>query len=218
MNEILRNTQYLTAETLLLFGSLLCITLAKILDENRFQSYLGIIFNYRYLKVYSKENNQTQHWFNVLLFIPQLIVFSMVIKETIEYFQIPTGSNILVIISFLALFILFKYYLEKMISTIFDITGFAESFQFHKLTYRNYSAMIILPFLAYYTFTGLPQNILIIIILGLFALLNVISLALTLINHQKSIARHLFYFILYLCALEIAPYLILMDLLILDKA
>lgn len=218
MNEILRNTHYLTAETLLFLVSLICITLAKVLDEQRFQSYLALIFNYRYLKVYSKENNQTQHWFNILLFIPQLIVFSMIIHEGIEYFQLPVGNNIMVILAFLTLFILFKYYLEKTISTIFDITEFTESFQFHKLTYRNYSAMLLLPFLAYFTYTGLPENILIITILGLFLLLNLISLALTLINHQKLIARHMFYFILYLCALEIAPYLMLTNLLILDKA
>ncbi len=202
----------------MLLVSLICITLAKVMDEQRFQSYLALLFNYRYLKVYSKEKNQTQHWFNVLLFIPQLITFSLIIKEAIGYFQLATGSNILVIISFLTLFILFKYYLEKIISTIFDITEFTESFQFHKLTYRNYSAMLLIPFLTYYTFSNLPKNILIITILGLFISLNVISLVLTLTNHQKSISRHLFYFILYLCALEIAPYLMLINLLILDKA
>ncbi|THD69084.1 DUF4271 domain-containing protein [Robertkochia marina] len=218
MNEILRNTQLLTAETLLLFTGLLCITLAKVFDEQRFQSFLSIIFNYRYLKLYSKEKNQTQHWFNIVLFIPQLIIFSLIIREAAIYFNLAPGSNIYVIICFLFLFILFKYYVEKIISTIFEITEFTESFQFHKLTYRNYSAMILLPFVAYYIFSGLPQDILIIVITGLFILLNIMCLALTLINHQNSIARHLFYFILYLCALEIAPYLILTNLLILDKA
>ena len=218
MNEILRNTHYLTTETLLLLLSLICISLAKVMDEQRFQSYLALLFNYRYLKVYSKEKNQTQHWFNILLFIPQLIVFAVIIKESMGYLGFSLNANILVIICFLTLFILFKYYLEKIISTIFDITEFSESFQFHKLTYRNYSAMILLPFLAYYTFSDISKNILIITILGLFILLNLISLTLTLTNHQKSIGRHLFYFILYLCALEIAPYLMLINLLILDKA
>ncbi|MBL7473839.1 DUF4271 domain-containing protein [Robertkochia sediminum] len=218
MNEILRNTQYLTTESILLFISLLCITLAKVLDEQRFHAFLAIIINQRYLKVYSKEQNKTQNRFNLLLFVPQLVVIAMIIKEGIDRLDLAKDTNILVIISFLTLFILFKYYLEKIIATIFEIGNFTESFQFHKLTYRNYSALILLPLLAYYTYSGLDKNILIVIALSIFLLLNLISLALTLLNHQKSISRYLFYFILYLCALEIAPYLILANLVFTDKA
>jgi len=54
-----------------------------------------------------------------------------------------------------------------------------------------------------------PTKWLLIISIGLIILINSVGLVTTFKNHQKLILNNLFYFILYLCALEIGPYLIL---------
>ncbi|TRZ46292.1 DUF4271 domain-containing protein [Robertkochia solimangrovi] len=218
MNEIVRNTELHTYETLLMMLGLIFITAAKLIDEHRFNSFMILFVNNRYFKIYKKEGNQTQSRFNLLLFATQMISYGLAIQLCIKYFDIALSQNILVIIAFLALFIVFKYYLEKIIAAIFDIPEFAEDFQFNKLTYHNLSALILIPFIAFFIYTDYFKNILIYTILGLFIFLNLISLILTLRNHQKLISKYLFYFILYLCALEIAPYLIVIRLFFTDKA
>ncbi len=218
MNETLRHIDFNTAETLLLFASVLSLTIAKFIDEQKFHSFIMLFVNYKYLKIFSKEPNQTTTPFNFFLFVPQLICFTLIVWICIDIFKLPIHINPYLILPFLFLFILFKFYLEKMIATIFDITSFVESFHFHKVTYRNLAALLLLPLISLLIYSNLNTKIMFYIILIVFISLNIISLALTLRNHQKLIGKYLFYFILYLCALEIAPYLILIKFYFIDKA
>ena len=80
---------------------------------------------------------------------------------------------------------------------------------FQKLSYRNYIAILVFPFtlLLIYTFTisdlwvyGIVSFILFANLTGIFNIFR---------QYQKLISANWFYFILYLCALEIAPYFIL---------
>jgi len=176
-----------------------------------------LFVNYKYLKIYSKEPGQTTSTFNLLLFIPQLITFSLLLWVALPYFDPQHQINFYLILPFLILFILFKFYLEKLIATIFDINRFTESFHFHKVTYRNLSSLLLLPLISLFIYSNLSSKIALYAILLSFCLLNVIAFILTLRNHQKLIQKHLFYFILYLCTLEIAPYLLLMKFYFVDK-
>ncbi|EIJ38303.1 DUF4271 domain-containing protein [Galbibacter orientalis] len=218
MNEVLRNTNFHTTETILLFSALVSLTLAKLMNEQKFQAFIMLFINYKYLKIYSKEGNQSTSVFNFFLFIPQLVCLSLIVWITVEFLDFPLTINPYLILPFLFLFILFKFYLEKIIATIFDILPFVESFHFHKVTYRNLSALVLLPLISLFIYSDLRGNIVFYIIILTFLSLNTISTVLTLRNHQKLIGKYLFYFILYLCALEIAPYLILIKFYFIDKA
>nr|WP_207190442.1 DUF4271 domain-containing protein [Galbibacter mesophilus] len=201
----------------MLLASLVSLTAAKLVNEQKFNAFISLFVNYKYLKIYSKEPNQATSVFNFFLFLPQLIVFSLVVWITLEYFKLPHDIELYLILPFLFLFILFKFYLEKIIATIFDINGFAESFHFHKVTYRNLAAIILLPFISLFIYSNLSHKIIFYLLIFTFASLNLIAMILTLRNHQKLIGKYLFYFILYLCALEIAPYLIVIKFYFIDK-
>ncbi|MEL4306936.1 DUF4271 domain-containing protein [Joostella sp. CR20] len=218
MNEILRHTNYHTTETILLFVALLSLALAKYVNEQKFHAFIALFVNYKYLKIYSKEPNQTTSLFNFFLFVPQLVCFSLIVWLLTENMSLSVSLNPYLILPFLFLFILFKFYLEKIIATIFDIIPFVESFHFHKVTYRNLTALLLLPLISLFIYSNLQSNIVFYVILLVFISFNVISMVLTLRNHQKLIGKYLFYFILYLCALEIAPYLILIKFYFIDKA
>ncbi|WP_255462846.1 DUF4271 domain-containing protein [Galbibacter sp. BG1] len=194
------------------------LSIAKLVNEQKFYAFVSLFLNYKYLKIYSKEPNQSTSVFNFFLFIPQLIAISLIVWITIEYFQLPHSINPYLILPFLFLFILFKFYLEKIIATVFDIQPFVESFHFHKVTYRNLSALIVLPIISLFIYSDLSHEIIFYLLLFTFVSLNVIAMILTLRNHQKLIGKYLFYFILYLCALEIAPYLIVIKFYFIDKA
>ncbi len=209
MEVVLRNIDYHTTETILLAICFLLITVVKITDETRFSSFLILLFSNKYLKIYGKDKQLNLNWFNILLFSNQVIIFSILIKLTFALFGEELDVPLLVIILILTLFILFKFYLEKLLAEIFELEKFSEYYNFHKVSYRNYIAIILLPFLALIIYSTLNKEVITILTIGLFLVLNLISFILTLRNHQKLIQSRLFYFILYLCALEIAPYLLI---------
>ncbi|SFW64302.1 protein of unknown function [Sinomicrobium oceani] len=210
MEVLYRHTDQYTLETILLLVCIALITFAKTTHEVKFQRFMETFFSDKYLKLYGKEQEPSLNRFNILLFVVQMIVFGIFLKLVLGYLDIgPDPINLILIITGLGLFVLFKFYLEKIIATIFDLNDFLEQYNFHKLTYRNLVAIILLPFIALLIYNPINEKIALFITTGLFLLLNLIAWGSLLKKYQKFIFKKLFYFILYLCALEIAPYLLM---------
>src|SRR5690606_28372471 len=110
------------------------------------------------------------------------------------------------IFTFLGFFILSKYLTEKIIATSFNIEEFNEQFNLQKVNYRTYIGMLLLPVNAVLFYNSTPHPIVVYSILGLIISGSVYSYLITLKAYQNLIVGKLFYFILYLCTLEIAPY------------
>jgi hypothetical protein len=110
------------------------------------------------------------------------------------------------IFTVMCVFILSKYLIEKIISASFGIEEFADQFNLEKVTYRNYFGMLLLLLnvILYYS-PNIPITVFY-VILGMILLANTLFYTKSLKKYQKLIMGKLFYFILYLCALEIAPY------------
>ncbi|WP_340077300.1 DUF4271 domain-containing protein [Leptobacterium sp. I13] len=208
MEIINRHIEYYTLETslLLLCGAL--IVISKILFEERFQTFITLLFSNKYFKVYGKEVNLNFSLFNVLLFIVQIIIYGFLAQFVFDYYKLPVSYPLFTIIASLGLFVLFKYYFEKLIATIVMAEAFSEQYNFHKVSYRSFIAIIIFPLIALYIYSPLNSPVLLWTVIFIFLTLNFIAFILTILNHQKIILPRLFYFILYLCALEIAPYVI----------
>ncbi|NAS31305.1 DUF4271 domain-containing protein [Flavobacteriaceae bacterium R38] len=208
MEAINRYIELNTIETLLLLSCFVLITITKIAHEIRFQTFMELFISNKYLKIYGKDQNLNFGTFNILLFFVQVIVFGFFVRFVGYYFGYPLEYNILIIIIGIALIILFKYYLEKLIAVIFNIDFFTELYNFHKVSYRSLISIVILPLITLLVYSPLDKKTVILITIILFIVLNSIAFVLTLKNQQKLILNNLFYFILYLCALEISPYLI----------
>jgi len=113
------------------------------------------------------------------------------------------------IVSYYTLFLGVKFYIEKIIANLFSFDEYLEIYLYHKLSYRNLMGIFLLGINILFLYT-LPQSPLLLLILILILLLvNLLSLFYTYRTNEKFIIDRFFYFILYLCALEISPYLIL---------
>ena len=209
MDVTLRNIDYNTLETILFTISFILLTAAKITHEIRFSNFITLIISDKYLKIYGKDSLLNVTWFNFFLFTVQMIVFGILIHTALEVFNSSIKPPLLAIIALLTLFILFKFYLEKLIASILALDAFLELYNFHKLSYRNFIAITLLPMAAMLIYTPFGKTILLYISLLLFVIFNLICFVLTVKNHQKFILPRVFYFILYLCTLEIAPYLLI---------
>ncbi len=194
--------------TFLFVLSFILIAIAKTAFETRFSDYLKILVSDKYIKVY-KDTSHLMSGFTILLFIVQLISFSFFIQIVLYKFgYVPTIEWILyiLIISFLAVFTLSKFLIEKIIATAFNIEDFTEQFNLQKVSYRTYVSMLLLPFNIYLFYNESSSNTLLICIICVILAINVYTYLVSLKIYQNLLISKMFYFILYLCALEIAPY------------
>jgi hypothetical protein len=110
------------------------------------------------------------------------------------------------VFTFLSVFVLSKFLLEKIIATAFKIEEFNEQFNLLKVNYRTYLSLLLLPINIILYYNPIQSSTFFwLLIIVLFAL-NVVTYIIALKLYQNLLIRKIFYFILYLCTLEIAPY------------
>jgi hypothetical protein len=113
------------------------------------------------------------------------------------------------ILSAVFIFIIVKTSIEKMIGAVFSIKNVIDQYIYEKLTYRNFiSLLLIIANLIFY-FSVKPDLNTLLIFTGILFLINILFLFYSYKNYRSLIFSNFFYFLLYLCALEISPYLIL---------
>jgi len=210
--EIISNEWF----TILIVFGLCILAFVKYTFSNRFNDYLWVIGNSKYLKIYTREQKFIDQ-FDSLLFINLVIslsIFSFIgYGALVEPLQFDLSTFIKVFVGIGAI-MLIKILLERLIGSLFDIDELIDSYIFQKTNYKNYIGLILLPINAILIFGLNPTKTIIYIVLGLIVLVNLIGFVTSFKTHQKTILGNLFYFILYLCALEIAPYIILYKLFI----
>ncbi len=155
---------------------------------------------------------EIKHPFNVSLFFIQVVSFSLFIYLFLIHKQPEVSTNKWLFIQLftgVSLFILVKYILEKMIAHIFGMDSIINNYLYEKLSYSSLIAIVVLIFniLLFYTIT--PNSLILWVAIASIGILFVISLISSYKRNANLILRHFFYFILYLCALEIAPFIIL---------
>ena len=194
--------------TALFLLSFVLITITKTTNESRFGDFINLIFSDKYVKVYRDPSHQSSS-FSLILFIVQSISFSFFIHLCLCIFNNTPKSDYLhylQVFTFFVFFILAKQLISKIVGTAFEIEENIEQFNTQKSIYRKYISLIIFPInmiLFYYdnfSFIFLQSMICMVLVF------SVLSYTIAIKNYQNLIIRKLFYFILYLCTLEIAPY------------
>jgi len=212
MREVISNELF----TILIVLGLCILAFAKYAFSNRFNDYLWVIGNSKYLKIYAREQKFIDQ-FDSLLFVNLIIslcIFSFVGYNTF------VGSLQFDLTLFIKLFvgigaiILIKILLERLIGSLFDIDELIDSYIFQKTNYKNYIGLFLLPINIILIYAIQPTATIMYVVIAFIILINLIGFITSFKTHQKTILNNLFYFILYLCALEIAPYIILYKLFI----
>ena len=194
--------------TYLFVFSFVLIAITKTAFETRFSEFLKILVTDKYIKVY-KDTSHLMSGFTILLFIVQIISFSFFIQLVLNFFGYVSKTDWIIFIrifTFFGIFVLSKFLIEKIVATIFNIEEFAEQFNLQKVSYRTFIGLILLPINIYLFYNNTPANILIYITIAVILIINLFSYLVSLKIYQNLLIGKLFYFILYLCALEIAPY------------
>jgi len=174
----------------------------------RFFEFIRLGISDKYNKIYRDSSNLLST-FTISMFVVQLISFSFFILLLLHEFQIKIktdGIAYVQIVTFLSFFILSKFLIEKIIATTFQIEEFITQFNLLKVNYRTYLGFIMLPLNIVIYYNVLNYKWLLLVVVAIVLLFNVFTYLLTIKAYQNLVNRKLFYFILYLCTLEIAPY------------
>lgn len=194
--------------TILFVLAIAIIALNKSLFSVRFNEFLKLGYSDKYNKVY-KDTNNLLNWFTISMFIIQLISFSFFILLLLSFFNYTKTDNYITyiqIVTFLFVFVLSKFLIEKIVGSAIDSENVVDQFNLIKTNYRAFLGFILLPVNVVLYYNKVPVKEVFYIILGVFLLYNVFTYYFLVKTYQKMILGKLFYFILYLCTLEIAPY------------
>ncbi|MCL9806042.1 DUF4271 domain-containing protein [Flavobacterium amniphilum] len=203
--RIVENKDWITIMFIVTIG---LVVITKAAFENRFSDFIGLLVNNKYMKVY-KDTSNLMSWFTILLFVVQLVSFSFFILLVLSYFGYTTKTNwvsFIQIFTFLSFFVLSKFLIEKIIAASFNIESFIEQFNLFKVSYRTYVGLLLLPVNIVLFYTNLMNSYVILGVLVILLIVNAVTYLVSLRNYQNLFLSKLFYFILYICALEIAPY------------
>ncbi len=212
MNPVLRTIESLDWITLVLFGSLLFVLIAKQLDYSRFLNFIVLPFNNKYIFMYNKKE-RLLNWFHILFTVFQVIntaLFLFFVFKNLALIKILDSPFIFPLI-LVGLFLLLavKITLQLANGAIFGSQSIFSEIIFKKMSYMNYGGIVLFLANLFLTYVSINPNIVIFKAIFLFLSVNTIGWALVLKNYQNLIANYIFYFILYLCTLEIAPLVIL---------
>lgn len=194
--------------TLLFVVTFAVVAMTKSAYETRFSEFSKLIFSDKYAKIY-RDNNHLKSSFTVGLFFVQIVSYAFFIQLTMHIFGYASKTDWVLFIqiaTFLLYFILGKFLIEKIVATSFNIDEFADLFNLQKVTYRTYIGVLILPINAVLFYYDNIPKIIPLAIIGISLCISLYSYYISIKTYQNAIISKLFYFILYLCALEIAPY------------
>lgn len=211
VHRVINNIDWITA---IIFSSIFFMVIAKNLFYQRFLNFIILPFNNKYIFMYNKKD-KLLNWFNIFFTLFQLLNFSLFIYlasnilSNSESDQYPVVF--LIILGFLFLFLFGKILLQMGCGFVFNNNKIISEFIFKKLSYLNYSSIIMLASNIIITYVLTDSKIVVFASIFLIVVVNVIGWITIIKNYQKLISGYFFYFILYLCALEIAPFVIIVN-------
>ena len=197
--------------TLIIIG--VAIALAHFSDRKRLKSLFILIFNKFYFSDFNFSSGDLLKWFNILLLIVSILTLGLLTMKINDVTGILNAKSsvflFLKLIGFISVFLIIKYIIEQTLAKIFKIGTWYQTFAYVKTSYflgfHLIFLLVLIPSLYYFKdnatyiyFTGIIYVIL--LILRYIHVFNYFS---------KVLTSFLFYFILYLCILEIAPFILM---------
>ncbi len=163
----------------------------------------------KYVKIHNTDSSRKSIHTVLTLFqgviMPLLIYVVLFNLKKIDVLQLSCYLKIL------AVYVVFfgsKYMLEKTIMIVFGLYPKLSPYIFERQTYINYFSILFFPLLLLLVFNSEYVEVLTYGVVILSVLLFLLAVALIISHHRKLFNEAPFYFILYLCTFEIAPYIL----------
>lgn len=215
LREILSNDGYVYCSLVSLF----ILMIVKSINNRRLVDFLGFLGNSNYLRIYIKEHRFLDP-FDSLLFVNFCInlgAFFWIIFQS--YFNAGEiyFSPFLILTGTILLWFLIKIGVEILIGYAFDTYNLFNILSFQQISSLNFIGILLIPLNAIIVFGANLNTNLILITSILIPLIVALGMIKTLRSNLNIVRPNIFYFILYICTLEIAPYVVIYDYIDLSK-
>jgi hypothetical protein len=192
--------------TFVFLSIIFMIVLASFVDKNRLKLLFMLPFDDSYrLQVAPK----TWHIFNVLLFVASNLILALFVFAIIQRFYpdflFLSKRPFFRIVLCLFVYWVFRYVIGLVVAYLFEIRKISNEIVFVKISYLFSSTLYLFVLLLFYFYYFNLQGYYLYFVLLFYAILLIIRYVQFLSLYKSQIVHNLFYFILYLCALEIAP-------------
>ncbi len=198
--------------TYMLLSCFVLLALAKYFYPRRFHEFSLLPLTNQYFFVHGKDD-ELNHPFNLMLFTVQIVSVSIFVYLLFKVFNPAEVQQnewlFLQICTAYSVFVLIKFSLEKIVANIFSMDAIINNYLYQKLSYRNFLGILFFAGNLFFFYVYSPTALGLLIFGGCLLALNAIALLYSYKKKGKLILSNFFYFILYLCALEISPYIIL---------
>jgi len=197
--------------TIIFVFALALLAMLKSLNSKRLKGVVFAVFNTNFVEKEAEDNDSFFSAFNLILFVFSTITLPLVLYKLLFLFEFHSNSGFLF---FLKIFVFvigyfsLKWFFEFLIKALFFVKSETSFFSIAK---SRYLYSISFGFLCLLLLT-IYANLSPIFLLYGSILLLIIRFVAIVLNNKNLIISKLFYFILYLCALEIAPLFILFKL------
>jgi hypothetical protein len=201
IEKTLIDTNWITLLFLFLFT---CVFLLKGLSHTRLKGTVSSFVNHTFVKAEVEEKTSFFSLFQCIIFVFTMSVLSLVMYKILlfyDFWKSQDFSNYMKVLSIVSSYFLIKWAIEFVFSYLFVIQKQVHFFIISKAIYLYSTAFFLLISLVLVQYSQL--NILFLIYFSIFVFS--VRFLLHVIINKKLVFSELFYFILYLCAFEIAP-------------
>jgi hypothetical protein len=211
---IQQNSDWVTLVLLFVFSVL---AISKLFFTDKIYYVTTFFFSKKHLSIlFNRDKNNIFTWFQGIFFIVQILIICLILFLANGYFNnsisILNFNSFLQLLLAVTLYFCTRYLVGFLLAFLFNVKQQFVKLAYQKKSYMNTIVLWILPFVILSIYIGHYSKLMVAITLIIFALLLLLRYTLVLINNKKLIFNNLFYFILYLCALEIAPLIIILKL------
>lgn len=197
------DTNYWLIVSLLIIGLILMI--AKKISSYNF----NLFFKLDLLKSFIGEKERLRYSFNsteILIFTCVIIIIPTILKlGVLNYIN---TSKIFYTTGVILLIIFVRAIIDLLVGYFFNLTRLIKLYLLTKFSALFFSLIILFPFFAIEKLNFNEGDFFISLIVGVFLLTNLTVISLQAYKQRNILLSHWFYFILYICSLEIAPLII----------
>ena len=184
--------------TVILFCSILLIVVLKKIDPLKFKLNLSI----------SKRDIKNKFYGIKFIDIIYKILFISHLSILITFYKIGKFEMVvyLSLLKLLSIFFIFRIFIDYLVGNLFAIQELMKNYIYSKIIYFNSLGFVLIIFnflVTYYFYFSNNFTLIFIFISSLFLVYSYFSIFFSM---KKILIKNWFYFILYLCTLEIIPY------------
>ena len=199
--------------TVILMLVLALITIVRFVYSERFSKLFSLLYSEKYYSDYLKNKPLVFNKFHFLLFLVLIINVSLLVFFSFKAFIPSKISNdftfFIQVLILVILYIFIRYFIGYFLGIIFDIYEHQKYVTFLKISNLSFISILIFPLLVLINFSSVSLHKFILIFSIIIILILLFIRYYTILKNERINFNNLFYLFLYLCALEIAPFIVI---------